>query len=230
MPILALNPRGQGSEVAVFFPTPLTLPKTLTTRSEFYFSDTAMNSEWSSLVRVYSFQRVFQLVWGKEALCGQSPQLWSALGKAGWQLVGAALRVATSWVPSRMLPISIYHLTELREDRLSIPTDNCRTDYRRSLPIWFPIMSRTRSAKAVRLMGLTNYMRAWGHWGSHVILQPRSSFAGALSCLPRKKKKHVPWVPQVAGRFTWPYGCPTASSLPMRPRLSSSWCWKAHSP
>lgn len=37
-------------------------------------------------------------------------------------------------------------------------------------------------------MGLTNYMRAWGHWGSHVILEPRSSFAGALSCLRRKKK------------------------------------------
>lgn len=96
MPILALNPRSQGSEVAGFFPTPLTLPKTLTTRSAFYFSDTAMNSEWSSLVRVYSFPRVFQLVWGKGALSGRRHQLWSAPGKAGWQLVGAALRVATN--------------------------------------------------------------------------------------------------------------------------------------
>lgn len=85
----------------MFFSTTFTLTKTLTTtRSGFYFSNTVMNSEWSSLVRVYSFQRVFQLVCCKGGLGGLRYQFSSALGKAGWHLVGAVLRVAAAIYPN----------------------------------------------------------------------------------------------------------------------------------
>lgn len=88
-----------------------------------------MNSEWSSLVRVYSFQRVFQLVCCKGVIGGLRYRFSSALGKAGWHWGGGGelrLCLAESGgghlpdLPQQMLPFSIYYYAELKEEWVSI--------------------------------------------------------------------------------------------------------------
>lgn len=105
MPVPTLNPTSiyipmcQSSEEVIFSAT-FTLIETLTTvKSKFYFTNITMNSEWSSLVRVYSFQRIFQLVRCKGATGGLRHQFLSTLGKAVWRCValGGGIALLASW-------------------------------------------------------------------------------------------------------------------------------------
>lgn len=107
--------------------------------------------------------------------------------------------------------------------------------YRWGFPVWCTKVSNPALNSEVN--GLNYSHTCWGNWEILSFYSPRSSFSDTLS--PKKKKKVAEEIYEENNQATGAAGCrksylalplTTASSLTLRPRLSSSWSWKAHSP